>query len=185
MASRGREKLEASLAACDDLAAAQVAKGLCEMDPKILAKAIVTADSLGVAESMRPIFDRLLSKLAQRGLLSASADGYQATDKFETLANSADQELRSFLSENSGHLTEALLCAATCSELGPVLRGEKDAVQILFAGAGADLLDHFYGDGLFTSQWLEQSPRPFRSWPVICPKGADCASSRWEPAQAV
>jgi hypothetical protein len=92
MASRGREKLEASLAACDDLAAAQVAKGLCEMDPKILAKAIVTADSLGVAESMQPIFDRLLSKLAQRGLLSASADGYQATEKFDTLANSADQE---------------------------------------------------------------------------------------------
>ena len=154
MASRGREKLEASLAACDDLAAAQVAKGLCEMDPKILAKAMVSADSLGVADSMRLIFDRLLSKLAQRGLLSASADGYQATDKFETLANSADQKLRSFISENSGHLTEALLCAATCSELGPVLRGEKDAVQILFAGAGADLLDHLYGDGLFTSQWL-------------------------------
>ena len=35
-----------------------------------------------------------------------------------------------------------------------MLRGEKEAVQILFGGAGADLLDHFYGDGLFTSQWL-------------------------------
>ena len=154
MASRGREKLEASLAACDDLAAAQVAKGLREMDPKIFAEAFVNPDFLGVAESMQPIFDRLLAKLAQRGLLSATPDGYQATDKFEKLANSADQQLRSFISENSGHLTEALLCAATCSELGPVLRGEKEAVQILFAGAGADLLDHFYGDGLFTSQWL-------------------------------
>ena len=28
-------------------------------------------------------------------------------------------------------------------------------------------------------------PRPFRSWPVTCPRGADCASSRWEPGQAV
>ncbi len=154
MAARGRDKLEASLAACDDLATAQLAKGLRAMDPKIFAKGIVNFSSFGVAESMQPIFDRLLSKLTQRGLLKANPEGYQATEKFEILADSADRELRSFISENSGHLTEALLCAATCAELGPVLRGEKDAVQILFAGAGADLLDHFYGDGLFTSQWL-------------------------------
>ena len=154
MASRGREKLEASLAACDDLAAAQLAKGLREMDPKISAKPIFNSDSLGVAESMQPIFDRLLSKLARRGLLEANADGYRAAGKFQIIADSADQVLRSFISDNSGHITEALLCAATCSELGPVLRGEKDAVQILFAGAAADLLDHLYGDGLFTSQWL-------------------------------
>ena len=154
MASRGRDKLEASLAACDDLAAAQLAKGLREMGPEIFAGGIVSSGSLGVAESMQPILDRLLSKLAQRGLLEANPDGFHATQKFEALAESADQELRSFISNNSGHLTEALLCTATCSELGPVLRGEKEAVQILFAGAGADLLDHFYGDGLFTSQWL-------------------------------
>ena len=93
MAARGRDKLEASLAACDDLAAAQLAKGLREMDPKIFAKGIVNSGSLGVAESMQPIFDRLLSKLAQRGLLKANPDGYQATDKFETLADSADQRV--------------------------------------------------------------------------------------------
>ena len=34
------------------------------------------------------------------------------------------------------------------------MRGEKDAVQVLFSGIGAELLDHFYGDGLFTSHWL-------------------------------
>ena len=62
--------------------------------------------------------------------------------------------MRSFISKHSGHLTEGLLCAANCSELGAILRGEKEAVQILFAGAGADLLDQFYGDGLFTSHWL-------------------------------
>jgi NADPH:quinone reductase-like Zn-dependent oxidoreductase/SAM-dependent methyltransferase/acyl carrier protein len=38
--------------------------------------------------------------------------------------------------------------------LGSILRGEKDAVQVLFSGIGADLLDQFYGDGLFTSHWL-------------------------------
>ena len=33
-------------------------------------------------------------------------------------------------------------------------RGEKDAVQILFGGSNTDLLDHFYGDGLFSSHWM-------------------------------
>ena len=36
----------------------------------------------------------------------------------------------------------------------PILRGEKDAVQVLFAGASAELLDQFYGEGLYTSHWL-------------------------------
>src|SRR5207247_11223997 len=27
-------------------------------------------------------------------------------------------------------------------------------LQVLFAGAGAELLDQFYGDGLLTSHWL-------------------------------
>src|SRR5204862_5156797 len=39
-------------------------------------------------------------------------------------------------------------------ELGPILRGETDAVQVLFAGNGAELLDQFYGDGWLTSHWL-------------------------------
>ena len=103
---------------------------------------------------MQPIFERLLTSLAQRGLLEKDATGYRLTPVFDNEADSADRTLRSFISKHSGHLTEGLLCAANCTELGPILRGEKEAVQILFAGAGADLLDQFYGDGLFTSQWL-------------------------------
>ena len=52
-----------------------------EMGPEIFARGIVSSGSLGVAESMQPIFDRLLSKLAQRGLLEANPDGYHATAK--------------------------------------------------------------------------------------------------------
>ena len=62
--------------------------------------------------------------------------------------------MRAFVAQHSGHLPEALLCAGNCAELGPILRGEKDAVQVLFSGAGAELLDQFYGDGLYTSHWL-------------------------------
>ena len=54
----------------------------------------------------------------------------------------ASDALRDFILEHPGHLPEGLLCASTCAELGPILRGEKDAVQILFSGPGAELLDH-------------------------------------------
>ena len=154
MSARGRDRLEASLAACDDLAAAQLAKGLRAMDPDVFATGLITTSSLRVAEPMHPIFERLLSGLVERGLLDRDASGYRTTERFQILANSADKALRSFIANNSGHVTEALLCVATCSELAAVLRGEKDAVQILFGGAGSELLDQFYGDGLFTSQWL-------------------------------
>ena len=62
--------------------------------------------------------------------------------------------LRNYIEKHPGHLPEALLCEGNCAELGSILRGEKDAVQVLFSGIGAELLDQFYGDGLFTSHWL-------------------------------
>ena len=152
IATRGRAKLQAAMAACDDLAAAQLARGLRQMVSG--SSRLLTASSLGVADAMRPIFERLLAGLAQRGLLKKNATGYRLTAAFDNAADSAGEALRSFISKHSGHLTEGLLCSANCSELGAILRGEKEAVQILFAGAGADLLDQFYGDGLFTSHWL-------------------------------
>ena len=154
IATRGRAKLQASMAACDDLAAAQLALGLREMVSQAGSSGLLTASSLAVAEAMRPIFERLVASLAQRGLLEKNATGYRLTPSFHNEADSAWETLQSFISKHSGHLTEGLLCAANCSELGAILRGEKEAVQILFAGAGADLLDQFYGDGLFTSHWL-------------------------------
>src|SRR5260370_32096840 len=46
------------------------------------------------------------------------------------------------------------MCGGTCAGLRAVRGGEKDAVRVLFSGVGAELLDPFYGDGLFTSHWL-------------------------------
>src|SRR6185503_2388538 len=69
-------------------------------------------------------------------------------------AGSAEKILRNYIQKHPGHLPEALLCEGNCAELGSILRGEKDAVQVLFSGIGAELLDQFYGDGLFTSHWL-------------------------------
>jgi acyl transferase domain-containing protein/acyl carrier protein/phospholipid N-methyltransferase len=149
---RGRDKLEEAIASADDLTAAQVARGLREMG--VQNGAIFTADSLRVAEPMRPAFGRLLEHLASRGLLETSKEGQRATPAFAKAADSAQEALRAYMGGHSGHLVEALLCAANCAELGPILRGEKEAVQVLFAGTGAELLDQFYGDGLYTSHWL-------------------------------
>lgn len=161
---RGREKVQAAAAAGDDLAAAQLAYGLREMG--VSEHQEFTAESLGIATTMQPVFGRLMASLVTRGLLNnganrqvpksslAEACSYRPTAAFAAAAESAQEALRSFIEQRPGHLPEALLCAGNCAELGPILRGEKDAVQVLFSSAGAELLDQFYGDGLYTSHWL-------------------------------
>ena len=113
-----------------------------------------TADSLLIATPMQPVFERLMASLVTRGLFEKLATGYLPAPAFAATADSAPEALRNFVTQHPGHLPEALLCAGNCAELGPILRGEKDAVQVLFSGAGMDLLDQFYGDGLYTSHWL-------------------------------
>ncbi|HEY5894949.1 MAG TPA: SDR family NAD(P)-dependent oxidoreductase [Chthoniobacterales bacterium] len=152
IATRSRTGLEAAIAAVDELTAAQLAHGLREMG--VQTSALFTADTLRVAEPMRPVFERLTAKLATRGLLEKDTGGYRPTAIFPSTADSTGEALRDFIERHPGHLPEALLVAGNCAELGPILRGEKDAVQVLFTGAGAELLDQFYGDGLLTSHWL-------------------------------
>ena len=152
LATRGRERLKSAIAAQDDLAAVLLCAGLREMGATIGAD--FTADSLRVAVPMRPVFEQLMLKLQKRGLVESSGSGYQPNPAFTTAAESANEAQRQFITEHPGHLPEAQLVAGNCAELGPILRGEKDAVQVLFAGAGAELLDQFYGDGLLTSHWL-------------------------------
>ena len=147
---RGRDHLQSASAAVDELTAAHVAGALRDMG----AAGVFTAESLGVAEPMRRAFFQLMADLMQRGLLDCADDGYQTTPAFSIAANSAAELFRATLAAHPGHLPDMLLSEAASMELGPILRGEKDAVQVLFTGAGADLLDQFYGDGLFSSTWL-------------------------------
>jgi acyl transferase domain-containing protein/NADPH:quinone reductase-like Zn-dependent oxidoreductase/SAM-dependent methyltransferase/acyl carrier protein len=153
LAMRGPAELRNAIAAGDELAAAQLAQGFREMAIMTGAKNF-TADALGVAEPMRPAFERLIRSLAKRGWFENEGYSYRPTSSFASAANSANGVLRSFIARHPGHLSEALLCSANCAQLGPILRGEKDAVQVLFAGASAELLDQFYGEGLYTSHWL-------------------------------
>jgi NADPH:quinone reductase-like Zn-dependent oxidoreductase/SAM-dependent methyltransferase/acyl carrier protein len=152
LAVRGFPELEAALCALDDLAAAQLTRGLQEMG--VTPNIPFNAATLRVAMPMRPVFERLMAGLARRGLLRKKEEGFEPTDDFAVATGSAGKILRNYIQTHPGHLSEALLCQGNCAELGAILRGEKDAVQVLFSGMGAELLDHFYGDGLFTSHWL-------------------------------
>ena len=149
---RGRNHLEAANAAGESLTLAQVACGFEAMLSD--ADEPFTADSLGVAEPMRPAFAQLVEGLLKNDLLVASDEGYLSTDALRATAGSMSALLRKNVTEHPGHLSEAFLCAATTAELGPILRGEKDAVQVLFSTATAEVLDLFYGDSLATSPWL-------------------------------
>ncbi len=154
IALRGRSELQKALAAGDDLAASQLARGLRDMAALTGANGRFTADALRVAKPMRAVFERLITGLAKRGWLEKDGDGHRPTEAFANAAASAQTMLRTFISNYPGHLPEGLLCSANCAELGPILRGEKDAVQVLFAGTSAELLDQFYGEGLYTTPWL-------------------------------
>jgi acyl transferase domain-containing protein/NADPH:quinone reductase-like Zn-dependent oxidoreductase/SAM-dependent methyltransferase/acyl carrier protein len=152
--ARGRGDLQAASEAGDELTAAQVARALREMGAGSGPDGMFTAESLGVAGPMRPVFAQLMADFVHRNLLVKEGDGHRPTPAFMMAARSTSEVFRSTVAKHPGHLPEALLCEATSAELGPILRGEKEAVQVLFTGGGADLLDQFYGDGLFTSPWL-------------------------------
>ena len=51
----------------------------------------------------------------------------------------------------------------------------------MFSGIGAELLDHFYGDGLFTSHWLAAIAAAVSTAARSLPEGAACAS--WKSAR--
>jgi acyl transferase domain-containing protein/SAM-dependent methyltransferase/acyl carrier protein len=169
IATRGEDRLKGAIAAQDDLTAPLLCAGLREMGAEIGKD--FTAETLSVAVQMRPIFEQLMLKLQDRGLLHRTEHGYCPTAAFGSAADSATDLKRNFIEKNPGHLPEALLVTSTTAELGAILRGEKDAIQVLFAGAGAELLEQFYGDGLLTSHWLAAITAAVREAARVLPEG--------------
>src|ERR1700730_13449103 len=105
---RGRDHLQAASAAGDELTAAQVARGLGEMGAGLSPDGMFTADSLGVAESMPPVFAQVMGILREHHLLIQEGDGYRQTPAFMIAADSTPELFRSGISRYPGHLPEAL-----------------------------------------------------------------------------
>ena len=171
LATRGQDRLEAVMVAEDDLAAVQIAAGLRDMGVGVAGADEFSADSLKVADAMRPVFVRLMEKLTARELLASVGGGWKVTESFVAAADSAPSALREFFTHHPGHIPEGSLCAATGADFGEIMRGEKDAVQSLFGGSGADLLEHFYGDGLFASHWMAGIAAAVRTAAERLPEG--------------
>lgn len=152
LALRGKERLQDAMAEEDDVAAALIASGLRRMG--VVEDNVFSADSLGIAEPMREIFGRFTANLTARGLLSREEAGWRTTSLFGQWADAVPQMLRDFVLRHPGHIQEISLCASNGEELPAILRGEKDAVQVLFAGAGTEWLEQFYGDGLLSGHWM-------------------------------
>ena len=151
---RGQSRLEAVMVSEDVLASAQIANGLREMGVDFSGAESFDADSLKVTELMRLVFCRLMDKMAARDFLVADGDSWKATPALGEMADREPEVRREFFTNNPGFLPEGMLCIATGEAFGPIMRGEEDAVQTLFGGPNADLLEHLYGDGLLSSHWM-------------------------------
>ncbi len=155
IALRGAEHLETVMVEEDNLAASQVADGFRRMGVDTSDKrAPFSSDSLRVTPGMQRIFERLAVHLQSRGLLERNGSEWRATAALSQAADSAPDMLRNFIARFPGHLPQALLSAATGAEIPAILRGETDAIQVLFSGAGTDVLEQYYGDGLFATPWM-------------------------------
>lgn len=169
MALRGGDLMREVMCEEDDLAAAFVAAGL--RDLGVRQGEDFTASSLGVVETQRRVFARLVQALVRRGALVPSGDGWSATDKFGAWSAEAEERLRRFLESRPEHYPQAMLCAATGRNFADIMRGGKDAVQVLFTGAGSDLLEHFYSDGVFSAPWLAAVSAAVRRSASALPEG--------------
>ena len=169
VALRGADEMRQVMREEDDLAAAFVAAGLREMG--VRAGNTFSSDTLGIVEAQKRVFARLMGALAKRGALTSSDDGWAATDAFDAWAEGAESRLREFLETRPEHYPQALLGATTGRSFAGIMRGEKDAVQTLFTGAGSDLLEHFYSDGIFSSPWLAAVAAAVRRSASALPEG--------------
>ena len=168
-ALRGEDNMRQVMREEDDLAAAFVAAGLREMGAR--QGSAFSAVSLGVVAEQQRVFARLMEALVKRGALADASEGWMAADSFDTWADGAESRLRGFLETRPEHYPQALLGATTGRNFAGIMRGEKDAVQVLFTGAGSDLLEHFYSDGIFSSPWLAAMAAALRRSASVLPEG--------------
>ncbi len=169
IALRGEDNMRQVMCEEDDLASAFVASGLREMG--VRAGDGFSAASLGVIEAQQRVFGRLMEALVKRGALRATDGGWTATNSFDAWADGVGGRLRTFLETRPGYYGDALLAATTGGNFAGIMHGEKDAVQVLFGGAGSDLLEHFYSDGIFSSPGLAALATAVRRTASVLPEG--------------
>src|SRR5262249_13770920 len=98
VAIRGASELETALVDADELAAAQIARGLREMG--VTSKVSFDSTTLRVGTAMQRAFARLTFGLVRRKLLKKTSAGWRTTKAFDRAADSAEKILRAFLEKH-------------------------------------------------------------------------------------
>ena len=180
--TRGRAKLQAAMAACDDLAAAQVARGLREM---------VQLDQARDSPHLRLPWRKRCGRFSTGcwpNLRNAAC--LQKTQP--ATSNSVLSQWRTRpgdvaivrLEASRASPRRSALCGKLCGIWSHPPR-RKGCCADSVRGPGAELLDHFYGDGLFTSHWMAAiQPLSCRRPRATSPRGADFASWKLGRARA-
>jgi SAM-dependent methyltransferase len=119
----------------------------------VTSKTSFDAQKLQIASHMQPVFERLMSGLVRRGLLEKKEGGWKAPSSFIKAADCADKILRDYIEKHPDIFPKR----SFAREIAPSLDlscAAKRCGAGLFSGNGSELLDHFYGDGLFSSHWI-------------------------------
>ncbi len=103
--------------------------------------ALALGQQLGVIDSYRRLLDRLLEMLSEGHYVRRAADEWEVTRVFEDTATSTQP---AELLERFPNSAELKLLARCGPQLAHALRGEVDALQLLFPGGSFDTAEQLY-----------------------------------------
>jgi acyl transferase domain-containing protein len=132
------------------LASAYVAAALrdigCDLAPGRRFTTSEWARAGGVVAAHGALFARLLEILAEDGVLRRTADGDDAWEVVERPAAEPAPLAASLAGRYPDYRAELALTARCGAQLGAVLRGTSDPLQLLFPGGSVDELEGLYTD---------------------------------------
>ncbi|MBI5563328.1 MAG: SDR family NAD(P)-dependent oxidoreductase [Chloroflexi bacterium] len=102
---------------------------------------LILSRQLGVIDSYRRLLDRLLEILSEGHYLQRAADEWEVTRLFDDTATSTQP---AELLERFPNSAELKLLARCGPQLAHALRGEVDALQLLFPGGSFDAAEQLY-----------------------------------------
>ena len=139
-----------------------------------------SADSLEVADAMRPVFDRLMEKLAKRASCSTVCRRWLEGDTgAEGAASSPSRRCGANFSPRIPGTCPRGCCAPRPEPLSArSCAAKRMPCRSLFGGQNADLLEQFYGDGLFASHWMTGIAAAVKEAASHLPEGPGLADPR-------
>jgi len=103
-------------------------------------------EQYGVKPAHRRLLQRYFSMLAEDGVLRRAGEAWEVGS--EPADGSPVERWREMLAKNPSLYAELTLLGRCATRLAAVLRGEEDALQLLFPDGSMAVAEHFYQDSL-------------------------------------